>query len=125
MEKQLLKLCEKAQKNKKLNPMMRNLFCEDLVSNYKEGTMNKNELKWTIDWYKKALKDGDFDWNEYNQHHKKSKRTNRRRTNRRKTKRRRTNRRRTKSQRRTNRRRTKAQRRTKKGGTSSLLAFDS
>ena len=111
MEKQFMNfmnICQKSEKSKKLNPMMRNLFCEDVVSNYKKGLMDKNNLKWSINWYKKSLKDGDFDWDEYNEHHKKSKRkNNKRKTN--KRRRSRTNKRRS----RTNKRRTNKRRRSR------------
>jgi predicted DNA-binding WGR domain protein len=68
VEREYLRICKKAEQNKKINPMMRNLGCEDLLD------QGESELKWQTQWNKDALKKGEFDWTSYEEHSK-SKRT--------------------------------------------------
>ena len=64
VEREYLRICKKAEQNKKINPMMRNLGCEDLLD------QSESELKWQTQWNKDALKKGEFDWSKYNEHSK-------------------------------------------------------
>ena len=64
VEREYLRICKKAEKKKKINPMMRNFGCEDLLD------QGESELKWQKQWYKDALKKGELDWDKYNEHEK-------------------------------------------------------
>lgn len=71
VEREYLRICKKAEQNKKINPMMRNFCCEDLLD------QGESELKWQTQWNKDALKKGEFDWDMYNEHEKKRKKKKR------------------------------------------------
>ena len=64
IEREYLKTCNKAEQNKKINPMMRNLGCEDMLD------QGESELKWQTQWHKDALKKGEYDWSSYEEHEK-------------------------------------------------------
>ena len=64
VEREYLRICKKAEQNKKINPMMRNFGCEDLLD------QGESELKWFTEWHKDALKKGEYDWDKYNEHEK-------------------------------------------------------
>lgn len=67
IQRELLKVCKKAQDNPKLNPGSRNFDCEGQLDSYKGSD---SEIKWQIEWNKDALKKGEFDWSKYNEHEK-------------------------------------------------------
>jgi len=64
VEREYLRICKKAEQNKKINPMMRNLGCEDMLD------QGESELIWQTQWYKDALKKGEIDWSSYEEHEK-------------------------------------------------------
>tara|TARA_Y100000590_G_scaffold336146_1_gene382788 strand:- start:1487 stop:2725 length:1239 start_codon:yes stop_codon:yes gene_type:complete len=65
IEREYMKICKKAEKNKKLNPNEKSYDCEGMLD---EG---ESELKWQIQWNKDALKKGEYDWDKYTEHNKK------------------------------------------------------
>ena len=67
VEREYMKICNQAEKNKKLNPTMRNFDCEGMLD------QDESELKWYTQWYKDAKKKGEFNWDKYNEHNKKKK----------------------------------------------------
>ena len=60
-----MKICKKAEQNKKLNPNQVSYDCDAMLD------QGESELKWQIQWNKDALKKGDFDWDKYTEHNKK------------------------------------------------------
>ena len=70
VEREYMKICNQAEKNKKLNPSMRNFDCEGMLD------QGESELKWYTEWYKDAKKNGEFNWDKYNEHNKKKKKKN-------------------------------------------------
>lgn len=59
-----MKICNKAEKDIKLNPARRNFDCEGILD------QDGSEIKWMTGWYKDALKNKEFDWDKYNNHYK-------------------------------------------------------
>jgi predicted DNA-binding WGR domain protein len=64
IEREYMKICNKAERSKVLNPNQINSDCEAMLD------QGESELKWMTGWYKDALKKGDFDWGKYNEHSK-------------------------------------------------------
>jgi hypothetical protein len=62
VEREYMKICNKAENNKRLNPNMINYDCEGMLD------QGESELKWMTGWYKDALKKGEFDWLKNNEH---------------------------------------------------------
>jgi len=65
IEREYMKICKKAEQNKKLNPNQVSYDCDAMLD------QGESELKWQIQWNKDALKKGDFDWDKYKEHNKK------------------------------------------------------
>ena len=70
IERKYMKVCNQAEKNKKLNQSMINFDCDGMLD------QDKDELKWYTQWYKDAVKNGEFNWDKYNEHNKKKKKKN-------------------------------------------------
>ena len=64
VEREYMKICNKAEQNKKVNPMMRSFDCPGMLD------QGESELKWHTQWNKDAIKSGEFDWDKYNEHSK-------------------------------------------------------
>lgn len=70
-QKEFVKVCKKAEKNKRLNPGMKNFDCESFLD------QGHKEIKWMKGWYQDALKNNELDWDKWHSHYsKKNKRTN-------------------------------------------------
>ena len=59
IQREYVKVCRKAEKNSKLNPGSRNFDCEGMLDR------DDNTLKLMTDWYKDAMKNGEFNWSKY------------------------------------------------------------
>jgi len=64
IEREYMKICNKAEKDIKLNPLRRNYDCEGILDH------SDSEIKWMTGWYKDALKNKEFDWDKLNEHDK-------------------------------------------------------
>jgi len=64
IKREYMKICNKAEKDIKLNPVRRNFDCEGILDH------SDSEIKWMTGWYKDALKNKEFDWDKYNNHYK-------------------------------------------------------
>ena len=64
IEREYMKICNKAERSKVLNPNQINSDCEAMLD------QGESELKWMIGWYKDALKKGEYDWDKYTEHNK-------------------------------------------------------
>ena len=64
IKREYMKICNKAEKDIKLNPARRNFDCEGILDH------SDSEIKWMTGWYKDALKNKEFDWDKYNNHYK-------------------------------------------------------
>ena len=64
VEREYMKICNKAEKSKVLNRNMISYDCEGMMD------QGESELKWMTGWYKDALKKGEFDWDKNNEHDK-------------------------------------------------------
>lgn len=62
IQREYLKICRKAENNSKLNPGSRNFDCEGMLDS------EDDTLQWKADWYKDAMKHGEFNWSEYEKH---------------------------------------------------------
>ena len=65
IEREYMKICNKAEKSKVLNP---NAISQDCGAMLDQG---ESELKWHIQWNKDALKKGEYDWDKYKERNKK------------------------------------------------------
>jgi hypothetical protein len=79
-QKEFIRVCRRVEKNKVLNPNMRNLDCESMLD------QGSKEISWMKNWYEDALKNKKLDWNKYNKHY--SKKKTRKKSNKRNKKRR-------------------------------------
>jgi len=59
IQREYVKVCRKAEKNSKLNPGSRNFDCEGMLDR------EDKTLQLTTDWYKDAMKNGEFNWSKY------------------------------------------------------------
>jgi hypothetical protein len=66
-QKEFIRVCRRVEKNKVLNPNMRNLDCESMLD------QGSKEISWMKNWYEDALKNKKLDWNKYNKHYSKKK----------------------------------------------------
>ena len=64
IKKEYMKICNKAEKDIKLNPARRNFDCEGILDH------SDSEIKWMTGWYKDALKNKEFDFDKLNEHDK-------------------------------------------------------
>ena len=64
VEREYMKICRKAENNERLNPNRINYDCEGMLD------QGEAKIKWQTQWYKDALKKGDFDWDKYNEYSK-------------------------------------------------------
>ena len=64
IKREYMKICNKAEKDIKLNPARRNYDCEGILD------QDDSEIKWMTGWYKDALKNKDFDFDKLNEHDK-------------------------------------------------------
>jgi predicted DNA-binding WGR domain protein len=64
VEREYLRICNKAEKSKVLNPNAINQDCEAMLD------QGESELKWFTEWHKDALKKGEYDWQKYEEHSK-------------------------------------------------------
>jgi len=64
IKREYMKICNKAEKDIKLNPNMISYDCEGMMD------QGESEIKWMTGWYKDALKNKKFDWSKYNNHYK-------------------------------------------------------
>ena len=62
IQREYMKICNKAEKDIKLNPARRNFDCEGILD------QDDSEIKYMTGWYKDALKNGEFDWDKLNEH---------------------------------------------------------
>jgi len=86
LQKDYLKICSKAEQNKKLNPNQINYDCETMIFNSNSGEADKSDLRFMANWYKQAIKVGEFDWQTYNQFYKSKRKKKRSKTTKRKKK---------------------------------------
>ena len=83
LQKDYLKICSKAERNKKLNTNQVNFDCETMIYNINSGEADKSDLRFMKDLYKQAIKVGGIDWSAYDKYYndkrkkKKSKKTRR------------------------------------------------
>ena len=64
IQREYMKICKKAEKSKILNPNAISQDCEAMLD------QDESELKWFTEWHKDALKNKDYDWSKYEEHHK-------------------------------------------------------
>lgn len=64
IQREYMKICKKAEKSKILNPNAISQDCEAMLD------QGDSELKWFTEWHKDALKNKDYDWSKYEEHHK-------------------------------------------------------
>ena len=64
IKREYMKICNKAEKSKVLNPNSISYDCEAMLD------QGDSELKWQTQWNKDALKNKDYDWSKYNEHDK-------------------------------------------------------
>src|SRR5210317_1890048 len=64
-QKEFIRVCRRVEKNKVLNPNMRNLDCESMLD------QESKEISWMKNWYEDALKNKKLDWDKYNKHYSK------------------------------------------------------
>ena len=64
IQREYMKICKKAEKSKILNPNAISQDCEAMLD------QGESELKWFTEWHKDALKNKDYDWSKYEEHHK-------------------------------------------------------
>jgi hypothetical protein len=64
IKREYMKICNKAEKDIKLNPARRNFDCEGILD------QDDSEIKWMTGWYKDALKNKEFDFDKLNEHDK-------------------------------------------------------
>lgn len=64
IEREYMKVCQKAEKSKVLNPNQVNADCEGMLD------QGEKELKWMTKWHKDALKKGEYNWDKYEDHYK-------------------------------------------------------
>jgi hypothetical protein len=69
-QKEFIRVCRRVEKNKALNPRMRNLDCESMLD------QGSKEISWMKNWYEDALKNKKLDWDKYNKHYSRKKRRN-------------------------------------------------
>ena len=62
IQREYVKVCRKAEKNSKLNPGGRNFDCEGMLDR------EDKTLQLMTDWYKDAMKNGEFNWSKYEKH---------------------------------------------------------
>ena len=62
IQREYVKVCRKAEKNSKLNPGGRNFDCEGMLDR------DDKTLQLMTDWYKDAMKNGEFNWSKYEKH---------------------------------------------------------
>ena len=62
IQREYVKVCRKAEKNSKLNPGSRNFDCEGMLDR------EDKTLQLMTDWYKDAMKNGEFNWSKYEKH---------------------------------------------------------
>ena len=64
IKREYMKICNKAEKDIKLNPLRRNYDCEGILD------QDDSEIKYMTGWYKDALKNKEFDFDKLNEHDK-------------------------------------------------------
>ena len=64
IKREYMKICNKTEKDIKLNPARRNFDCEGILDH------SDSEIKWMTGWYKDALKNKEFDFDKLNEHDK-------------------------------------------------------
>ena len=64
IKREYMKICKKAEKDIKLNPLRRNYDCEGILD------QDDSEIKYMTEWYKDALKNKEFDFDKLNEHDK-------------------------------------------------------
>jgi len=64
IKREYMKICNKAEKDIKLNPLRINYDCEGILD------QDDSEIKYMTGWHKDALKNKDYDWSKYEEHHK-------------------------------------------------------
>ena len=74
IEREYMKICNKAERSKVLNPNQNNSDCEGMLD------QGESELKWMTQWHKDALTKGEYDWDKYTEHYKSKKRTKKKKT---------------------------------------------
>ena len=75
IKREYMKICKKAEKSKILNPNAISQDCEAMLD------QDESELKWFTEWHKDALKNKDYDWSKYEEHHKSKRKRRRKRRN--------------------------------------------
>ena len=62
IKKEYMKLCEETERSRVLNPNQVNQDCGGLVHLVDTDRRTINDLKWFIKWHRKALREGEHDW---------------------------------------------------------------
>ena len=88
VKKEYMKMCEKAERSRILNPDRRSQDCGSIPYLVDTDRMDINDLRWYTEWYRKALEEGEYDWEMYKNRGKKSKSKSRRRKSKSKSRRR-------------------------------------
>ena len=74
IQREYMKICNKAENDSKLNPGRRNFDCEAMLTTGPSlAPQADSEIKWRTGWYKDALKNKEFDWDKLNEHDKSKK----------------------------------------------------
>ena len=73
MNNEFMKVCTKAEKDKRLNPDRRQFQCDDF-----QLFSTNSDIKWTTKWYKDSIKNGFIDWDKYHKYYKEKKRSKKR-----------------------------------------------
>ena len=73
MVNEFMKVCTKAEKDKRLNPDRRQFQCDDF-----QLFSTNSDIKWTTKWYKDSIKNGFIDWDKYDKYIKDKKKSKKR-----------------------------------------------
>ena len=74
-EKEYLRVCQKAEGDKHLNPAQKNFDCEAMSYDIQHKLVDKKDIRFRTKWYKNAIKNKEFDWDEYNDFNKMKKKS--------------------------------------------------
>ena len=74
-EKEYLRVCQKAEGDKHLNPAQKNFDCDAMSYDIQHKLVDKQDIRFQTKWYKNAIKNKEFDWDEYNHFYKMKKKS--------------------------------------------------
>ena len=76
-EKEYLRVCQKAETDIHLNPAQKNFDCDAMSYDIQHKLVDKQDIRFRTKWYKNAIKNKEFDWDEYNHFYKMKKKSKR------------------------------------------------